>query len=59
MVPDGFETVGGFVTALLGRMPRAGDRVRFSGLVSEIHEVRGRRIHTIDMSIEHGREIEA
>ncbi len=33
VVPAGFQTVGGFVTALLGRIPRAGDRVRFGTLV--------------------------
>jgi len=52
LVPDGFETVGGFVTALLGRIPRAGDRVRLGGLVSQVHEVRGRRVRSVDMYIE-------
>lgn len=52
VVPDGFETVGGFVTALLGRIPRAGDRVRLGGLVSQVHEVRGRRVRSVDMYIE-------
>jgi putative hemolysin len=56
VVPDGFETVGGFVTALLGRIPRAGDRVRLGGLVSQVHEVRGRRVRSVDMYIESGPE---
>ena len=52
VVPAGFETVGGFVTALLGRIPRAGDVVRQGGLVSLVHEVRGRRVRSVDMFIE-------
>ena len=27
VVPDAFETVGGFVSAVLGKIPRAGDEV--------------------------------
>lgn len=52
VVPEGFETVGGFVTALLGRIPRAGDRVRAHGLVTQVREVRGRRVASVDMFIE-------
>jgi CBS domain containing-hemolysin-like protein len=52
VVPEGFETVGGFVTALLGRIPRAGDRVRAHGLVTQVREVRGRRVASVDMYIE-------
>ena len=52
VVPAGFETVGGFVTALLGRIPRAGDRVRHAGLVTQVHEVRGRRVLSVDMSLD-------
>ena len=33
VVPTEFETVGGFVLALLGRIPKAGDRVRSGELV--------------------------
>ncbi|MBK7643770.1 MAG: HlyC/CorC family transporter [Planctomycetes bacterium] len=52
VVPEGFETVGGFVTALLGRIPRAGDRVRAHGLVTQVREVRGRRVASVDLYIE-------
>jgi CBS domain containing-hemolysin-like protein len=52
VVPTEFETVGGFVTALLGRIPRAGDRVRSGELVCEVHEVSGRRVRQVDMYIE-------
>jgi len=54
VVPTEFETVGGFITALLGRIPRAGDDVRVGALEMEVHEVRGRRVSTVDIWI--GRE---
>jgi CBS domain containing-hemolysin-like protein len=56
VVPEGFETVGGFVTALLGRIPRAGDRVRHGDLVWQVREVRGRRVTSADMYLDPGRE---
>ncbi len=53
VVPNAFETVGGFVTALLGRLPRARDRVVLpGGLVCEVNEVRGRRVHQLDLYLE-------
>jgi len=52
IVPMEFETVGGFVTAQLGRLPRTGDVVRAENLVLEVHEVRGRRILTVDIRVE-------
>jgi CBS domain containing-hemolysin-like protein len=51
VVPEGFETVGGFVTALLGRIPRAGDRVRQGDLVWQVREVRGRRVTSVDLHL--------
>lgn len=51
VVPREFETVGGFVTALLGRIPRAGDEVRAGDLEMEVHEVRGRRVTTVDIGV--------
>ena len=50
VVPSAFETVGGYLTALLGRIPRKGDQVELGGaLRCEVHEVRGRRVHTLDL----------
>lgn len=49
IVPVGFETVGGFVAALLGRVPRVGDRVQTAELVAEVREVRGRRVAVVDL----------
>jgi len=49
VVPIEFETVGGFVTALLGRIPRTGDRVRSGNLELLVHEVRGRRVLTVEL----------
>jgi CBS domain containing-hemolysin-like protein len=59
VVPEGFETVGGLVTALLGRIPHAGDRVRQGDLVWEVREVRGRRVRSADMSLEPREEVSA
>lgn len=56
IVPSEFETVGGFVTALLGRMPRVGDRVRAGDLEMKVHEMRGRRIATVDIGIDRGED---
>jgi CBS domain containing-hemolysin-like protein len=45
-VPDGpaYETVGGFVMAALGRVPRVGDEVEFSGAVLRVDRMDGRRV---------------
>lgn len=51
VVPNEFETVGGFVTALLGRIPRNGDQVRVGDLELEVHEVRRRRVVTVDLGL--------
>jgi putative hemolysin len=51
VVPREFETVGGFVTALLGRIPRTGDQVRVGELELEVHEVRRRRVVTVDLGL--------
>ena len=46
----------GSVTALLGRIPKAGDRARAGPLRFEVHEVRGRRVRSVDMHVEAGEE---
>lgn len=51
VVPNEFETVGGFVTALLGRIPRPGDEVHHGELSMRVHAVAGRRVAAVDMSI--------
>jgi CBS domain containing-hemolysin-like protein len=52
VVATEFDTIGGFVTALLGRIPRAGDVVHSGPLVFEVHEVRRRRIQSVDIRVE-------
>ena len=50
VVPSAFETVGGFVSAALGRLPRAGDEVHLgAGLVGIVDEVRGHRVVTLTL----------
>jgi putative hemolysin len=51
VVPTEFETVGGFVTALLARIPRSGDVVRSGPLEFRVDEVRRRRIHSLVISL--------
>jgi CBS domain containing-hemolysin-like protein len=45
-VPDGhvYETVGGFVMARLGRIPRTGDRVDLPGGTLQVERMDGRRV---------------
>ena len=56
VVPKEFETVAGFVIARLGHIPKAGDRLMIGGLVMEVHEVRGRRVLTVDMFVQSAEE---
>jgi len=51
VVPTEFETVGGFVTAQLGRIPRVGDTVEYGSLLMTVHEMRGRRILALDLEV--------
>ena len=44
-LPEGnFETVGGLITTLLGRVPKQGEQLRFNGLLFEVVEADARRI---------------
>lgn len=43
----GVASVGGMVMASLGRLPRAGDRIRLSNLTLEVERMTGRRIDTL------------
>lgn len=53
VVPMAFETVSGFVSAALGRLPRQGDRVELAGgIMIQVHEVRGRAVHSVDIWVE-------
>jgi putative hemolysin len=51
VVPAGFETVGGLVAALLGRIPREGDRVDSGGLTITVRAVRGRRVESVELAV--------
>ena len=51
VVPTEFETVGGMVTALLGRIPRVGDRIQVGPLVCEVSDARGRRVVAVDLHV--------
>jgi putative hemolysin len=47
VVPNEFETVGGFVVALFGRIPRVGDRVSAGGLDFEVRALVRRRVTSL------------
>jgi CBS domain containing-hemolysin-like protein len=44
---EGFETVGGYLLAHLGRVPAIGERLEVDGLQVEILDVQRRRINKV------------
>jgi putative hemolysin len=46
-----YATVGGFVTSLLGRMPRPGDTVAWRNLVFSVEEVRRHRVTRVRLRL--------
>ncbi len=49
VVATEFATIAGFVTVLLGHIPRAGDEARSGPFLFRVHVVRGRRIEVLDI----------
>jgi putative hemolysin len=45
--PEGFETVGGYILARLGRVPAVGETFDIDGLHAEVLEAERRRIHKV------------
>jgi CBS domain containing-hemolysin-like protein len=45
-------TIGGLVTALLGRIPRSGDVARLGNLIFTVEKIQRRRIETVIMTFE-------
>jgi CBS domain containing-hemolysin-like protein len=56
VVPNAFETVGGLVAALFGRIPRVGDRVATGGLEFEVRSMSKRRVTGVEISVSGGAE---
>jgi putative hemolysin len=53
-LPDGeWDTLGGFVLDLFGKIPESGEEVSFQGLTFKVEEVRGRRIATVLITRQH------
>jgi CBS domain containing-hemolysin-like protein len=53
---ENFETVGGFIFHLLGRVPRAGERVDFGDLRMTIESTDGRRIERVKITRSRARQ---
>lgn len=53
-----FDTLGGLIISLLGRMPRAGDEVTVRNLHLIVESVRGRRIEKVLLHL-NGREVKS
>lgn len=47
---EDFETVGGLIFNVLGRIPKPGDRVKINGNLMEVKTMRGRRISKIKVT---------
>ena len=47
---DGFDTVGGLVYQILGRIPATGDTVEYDGLTIEVKSTVGRRLQRLHVS---------
>jgi putative hemolysin len=61
---EGFETVGGYLLARVGRVPAVGERLEVDGLIVEVLDVERRRINRVRMmksvaTGEAGTELEA
>ena len=50
------RTVGGLVMALLGRLPHAGESVKFGALLLTVNEMAGRRIRTVTLTLNSSQE---
>jgi CBS domain containing-hemolysin-like protein len=53
-IPDGnsYETVGGFLMARLGRVPRLGDEVRADGARLRVERMDGRRVDRVRLTVD-------
>jgi len=47
---ENFETVGGFIFHLLGRVPKAGERVSFGDLIMSVESADGRKIGRVKIT---------
>lgn len=46
-----FDTVGGFVTTLLGRVPREGDKASYAGMLFTVERVSGHRVRRVRLQV--------
>jgi len=50
------STVGGLVSETLGRIPEAGDEIRFGGFRFRVHAVKGRSVDAVEVRMDEGGE---
>ncbi len=52
-VPDAdYNTIGGYVFGVLGRLPQIGDRVIAGGAIFTVREMEGRRIESLSVDLQ-------
>lgn len=51
---DDYESLGGFVFNLLGRIPRVGDVIEYNNIIFKVLEVQNRRVKKIELSKKQG-----
>ena len=56
--PEDFHTIGGFVTDQLKRIPEAGDRIVYEGLVITIQKAGKRNVESVVITLPEKRERE-
>ncbi|HEY0839337.1 MAG TPA: hemolysin family protein, partial [Vulgatibacter sp.] len=47
-----YDTLGGFITAMAGRVPEAGEEVRFGGMVFTVREADEKRVLKVELGLE-------
>lgn len=55
--PGDYETVGGYLMARLGRVPKHGDAVRTGPFVMTVRRMEGRRVREVDLRLEPDGEV--
>lgn len=52
LASDDFDSIGGFIMGLLGRLPAAGDEITFENITFKVLEVEKNRIEMVELTME-------